>query len=104
MQIPWATAEAERSRQRQLDSGNVSVGPTGEPPTTQEERLLEALLRANEELTESLRIFAEYERLNVETEVEKTARERSRFEVRGNTAMANATVSVLCVYGFILLL
>ena len=77
-----------------MEAGNISVGPTGELPTTREERLLEALLRANEELAESLKIYDEYERLGVETEVERSTRERSRVETRGNSAMVNNSNTV----------
>lgn len=53
----------------------------GEPPT-HEEKLLAELLAANEELMEALRIYNEIERVGVENEVERSARERSRVEVR----------------------
>lgn len=82
-QIPWASAGAERSRIRQLESlGPDSMRNGEELPPTREERLLGELLAANEELAEALRIYGDIERIGVETEAEKKARERSKVEVR----------------------
>lgn len=92
-QIPWASAGAERSR---LESGRppkaplsnrnesypdlaASRGSEDEPiELTTEEQLLAALLGANEELLEALRVYDDLERVGAERMVE----ERSRQEVR----------------------
>lgn len=63
-QIPWATAGAERSR-AQLDHTG-----TRRRTDTREELLLADLLKANEELTEALRMYKDLERIGVEREVE----------------------------------
>lgn len=74
-QIPWATAGAERSRLHAEDGANM-----GE--VTREEQLLAELLKANEELTDALRIYDDLDRIAAERTAEIQATERSRREVR----------------------
>ncbi|EPS98820.1 hypothetical protein FOMPIDRAFT_1037243 [Fomitopsis schrenkii] len=100
-QIPWAFAQAEKSRQasgrrgqparvlrpsldahgRRRTDSQVSlstISSSGE--LTQEEQLLAALLAANEDLMEALRLYDDLERVGIEREAE----ERSRKETRMN--------------------
>ena len=58
------------------------------------------MLATNEELTEALRIYDEIERVGMENEVERNARERSRVEVRGN-AQVRFVVDVFPVWDFV---
>lgn len=50
--------------------------------------LLAELLKANEELADALRMYDDLERIGVETEVERTARERSRVELRTTASVS----------------
>ena len=85
-QIPWASAGADRSRQRRLAQNELKPqrprsGPTRpESPVelTTEEQLLAALLEANETLLSVLRVYDDVERIGQERETE----ERSKHEVR----------------------
>lgn len=96
-QIPWASANAERSRvaagrgspQEQIrvrSAGDpnqpqaVRRSDSGEQPIklTREEELLAALLASNEELTEALKLYEDLERVGIERETE----ERSKKEIR----------------------
>ena len=118
-QIPWATAGAERSRQRELERGaslnpnsnpsaantpNLSPSPSPSPQpspntdrssgleqatTTKEEKLLAELLRANEELADALRIYSDIERIGKDVEAERAVKERSEVVVRGNAALVS---------------
>ena len=63
-QIPWATSGAERSRAHLDNTG------TRRRHDTREELLLGDLLKANEELTEALKMYQDIERIGVEREVE----------------------------------
>jgi hypothetical protein len=82
-QIPWATAGAERSRvhkpthveKTRLNVLHTFLPPssadnhTNDPPgVTTEERLLAALLGANEDLLEALRMYDDLQRMVSETE------------------------------------
>ncbi|GBE87135.1 hypothetical protein SCP_1003820 [Sparassis crispa] len=91
-QIPWAFAGAERSRQatgraevqhRDLRPSIDSDHPTEESvELTPEEHLLAALLAANEDLMEALRVYDDLERVGLEREIEREAEDRSRKETR----------------------
>lgn len=96
-QIPWASAGAERSRQA---AGRGSPSPqkrtrshdTSNPPAiaqqdsvehaevTQEELLLAALLKANEELTDALRQYDDLERVGIERDTEERSRKETRID------------------------
>ncbi|KAL5479090.1 hypothetical protein ACEPAI_2378 [Sanghuangporus weigelae] len=85
-QIPWASAGAERSRMRQLETlGPEALRNGDELPSTQEEKLLADLLLANEELAEVLRIYGDIERIGIESEAERQAWERSKVEIRATS-------------------
>lgn len=77
MQIPWATAGAERSREMIL-SGQILEDAPGE--ATPEERLLAALLGANEDLIEALRMYDDLERIAAEREAEERSRKETRMD------------------------
>lgn len=76
-QIPWATSSAERSRNNRMASGepldrresNVLDANKDPSELTVEEQLLAALLISNEELVESLRMYDDWERVGIETDV-----------------------------------
>ena len=92
----------QKARDRERDPRRKS-DPTdgeGEPPT-REEKLLAELLATNEELTEALRIYDEIERVGMENEVERNARERSRVEVRGN-AQVRFLLLMFYLFGILL--
>ncbi|KAI0362738.1 EF-hand [Trametes cingulata] len=59
-QIPWATTEAERSRRAATT-----------PAETIQEQLLAALLAAHEQLTETLKMYEDLERIAIEQEAEE---------------------------------
>ena len=85
-QIPWATAQADRSRDELLQAYMASQ-PGVDPqhlqiPTSKEEELLAALLGANEELVEAFRIYDDLERLGFAEQEEREVQERSRKETR----------------------
>jgi hypothetical protein len=94
-QIPWATAGAERSRvaaaaKRSRESSSdggangklVKKALNGGSDLTKEEKLLAALLNANEELIEVFRIYDELEKMAVtEMEVREVAK-RSMVETK----------------------
>lgn len=50
--------------------------------------MLAELLKANEELTDALRVYDDLERLGVEKEVQRAAEERSRRETRLNRSVS----------------
>ncbi|RPD60760.1 hypothetical protein L227DRAFT_501092 [Lentinus tigrinus ALCF2SS1-6] len=99
-QIPWAFAQAERSREaagkttdkHKEREGRHSVDREREreqlPPSpkkdkdserlTTEEKLLAAILASNEELLEALRLYDDLERVGIERDAE----ERSKREIR----------------------
>ena len=98
-QIPWAFAQAERSREAagktttdkpKEREGRQSVDRDREqlPPSpkkdkdserlTTEEKLLAAILASNEELLEALRLYDDLERVGIERDAE----ERSKREIR----------------------
>ncbi|KAH9922326.1 uncharacterized protein BXZ73DRAFT_104144 [Epithele typhae] len=96
-QIPWAFAQAERSREALLSKGGANPKPPKEgrhsidqdrPPSspkkdkeehqTTEEKLLAAILASNEELLEALRLYDDLERVGIERDTE----ERSKRDVR----------------------
>ncbi|KAH8099783.1 hypothetical protein BXZ70DRAFT_1025894 [Cristinia sonorae] len=84
-QVPWATANAERSRHgagapRQKRRNSPPDSPMVDVDETVEEQLLGALLSANEQLTEALKMFEDLERVKKEKDVE----ERSKKETRAN--------------------
>ncbi|CAL1694920.1 unnamed protein product [Somion occarium] len=98
-QIPWASANAERSRQaagrespvvRRKNSAGTPrsnvlsiVGePEDAPGLTVEEQLLAALLNANEELTEALRLYDDLERVKIEREAERRSKKETRMDPR----------------------
>ncbi|KAJ2965457.1 hypothetical protein NUW54_g14113 [Trametes sanguinea] len=93
--IPWAAAQAEKSREARARAdpkpkeGRHSVerdrtpsSPKKEKPDTEhlttEEKLLDAILKANEELLEALRQYDDLERVGIE----RDAQERSKKEIR----------------------
>ncbi|TFK82019.1 hypothetical protein K466DRAFT_557157 [Polyporus arcularius HHB13444] len=91
-QIPWAFAQAERSREAKAKDkeGRHSLERDRErlPPSpkkdkdsehlTTEEKLLAAILASNEELLEALRLYDDLERVGIERDAE----ERSKREIR----------------------
>ncbi|KAL7278621.1 hypothetical protein ACG7TL_007622 [Trametes sanguinea] len=94
-QIPWAAAQAEKSREARARAdpkpreGRHSVerdrtpsSPKKDKPDTEhlttEEKLLAAILKANEELLEALRQYDDLERVGIE----RDAQERSKKEIR----------------------
>ncbi|EPQ55785.1 hypothetical protein GLOTRDRAFT_60574 [Gloeophyllum trabeum ATCC 11539] len=87
-QIPWASAGAERSRLAAAARDSANFPGTDEEPAapTPEEQLLAALLEANEELQEALRLYDDLERVGLERQAE----ERSRKEVRMDRSKLNA--------------
>lgn len=86
-QIPWATAEASKSRedaqQRHAAQLSLSAGEFEDSlEETVEEKLLAAILSANEDLAGAFRIYDELQRLEEEQEMERAVQERSRHETR----------------------
>lgn len=84
-QIPWASAGADRSRDqirtRHLShSEDHDISSSDDSPVEQtvEEQLLAALLAANEQLLEALRVYEDLERVAME----RKAEDRSRRDVR----------------------
>lgn len=63
-----------------------------ELPATREEKLLAELLISNEELAEALRIYGDIERIGVESEAERQARERSKVEIRATSMVRGQTL------------
>ncbi|KZV90197.1 hypothetical protein EXIGLDRAFT_720596, partial [Exidia glandulosa HHB12029] len=93
-QIPWATANAERSRERLAEqqalaavaAANVN-GPTAAQQQlshaeTAEEQLLATLLFANQDLVEAFRQYDELERIGMQEAEEKEVEARSRVETK----------------------
>lgn len=82
-QIPWATAQADRSREElrrlYLDENGLETRPI---PTSKEEELLASLLGANQDLLEAFRIYDELELLGVAEKEEREVEERSRKETK----------------------
>jgi len=78
-QIPWATSIAERSRNNRVASGEPAdheesnVFDLSKDPSelTVEEQLLAALLISNEELVESLRMYDDWERVGLGSDVDQ---------------------------------
>ena len=108
-QIPWASAGAERSRvaaatrKAAKDSGsdsangkltkksgapaqaqaqNGAVAPSPSADLTKEEKLLAALLTANQELVDVFRIYEELEKLAFDEMEEREVAKRSKAETR----------------------
>ncbi|KDQ17109.1 hypothetical protein BOTBODRAFT_53695 [Botryobasidium botryosum FD-172 SS1] len=81
-QIPWATAQADKSRTAALLAYTSDTESHTPPPVTAEENLLAALLAANEELQEAFRIYNELERLGRAEKEEREVQERSLHETR----------------------
>jgi hypothetical protein len=79
MQIPWATAGAERAREERLRQLSTRSNAAQQEPTI-EEQLLSELLLANGDLLDVLRLHDDLEHIRVERETE----ERSRWETRMN--------------------
>lgn len=110
-QIPWASANAERSRQaagrespvvRRKNSAGTPrsnvlsiVGePEDAPGLTVEEQLLAALLNANEELTEALRLYDDLERVKIEREAERRSKKETRMDPRVCNDDAHSSMSI----------
>lgn len=81
-QIPWATAQADRSREEIRRLYGESEDTNGSKTVSKEEELLAALLGANEELLEAFRIYDDLQRLGIMEQEEKEVQERSRKEIR----------------------
>lgn len=81
-QIPWATAQADRSRLAAAQSYPPDVEPPKAPQTTTEESLLASLLAANEELQEAFRIYNELEQVGRAEREEREVQARSLQETR----------------------
>lgn len=70
-QIPWATAQAEKSRVEALEQGEVVK-------ETEAEKLLAAILRTNGELQDALRMYEDLTRVGLERQAE----EKSKYDWR----------------------
>ncbi|GJJ09343.1 hypothetical protein Clacol_003565 [Clathrus columnatus] len=81
-QIPWATAQADRSREEMHRPYREGGEVEGNKSVSKEEELLAALLRANEELLEVFRIYDDLQRLGIMEQEEREVQERSRKETR----------------------
>ena len=95
-QIPWASAGAERSRvaaaakrAKESSSDGGANGKLVKKPAkdatsdlTKEEKLLAALLNANEELIEVFRIYEELEKMAVTEMEEREVAKRSIVETK----------------------
>lgn len=98
-QIPWASAGAERSRlaagrgspqaQKRTRSGDTddqrfpvtrSDSADSHVEATQEELLLAALLKSNEELTDALRQYDDLERVGIERDAEERSKKETRID------------------------
>ncbi|KAF8318012.1 hypothetical protein DL93DRAFT_2165419 [Clavulina sp. PMI_390] len=89
-QIAWATAEAEKSRERlstatpnangkeQQPNGNRERGTV----VTKEEEMLGALLGANQALTDAIQMRDDWQRAAIAAREERWVEERSRVETR----------------------
>ena len=81
-QIPWATSNAERSRDNRaasgdpIDRGEPNVLDLSKDPSelTVQEQLLAALLISNEELVESLRMYDDWEGVGIATDVDQRSK------------------------------
>ncbi|KAK7695193.1 hypothetical protein QCA50_002383 [Cerrena zonata] len=108
-QIDWASANAARSRQdagresphiqRKNSAGTPrphvnSVASEPEDRTlTVEEQLLAALLSANQELTDALRVYDDLERVKIEREAERRSKKETRMNPRQKPPVENTNSS-----------
>ena len=86
-QIPWASSQASRFRSRthpdkDEESSQREVASASPSPDHRAEELLAALLAANQELADVIRIYEDLRRLAEETALEREAEERSKIETR----------------------
>ncbi|THH31973.1 hypothetical protein EUX98_g2255 [Antrodiella citrinella] len=86
-QIPWASANAERSRGAAAATprrhrASPPDSPQAESEETVEEQLLGELLSANEQLTEALKVYEDLERIKTEREVEERSRKDTRMKYK----------------------
>lgn len=77
-QIDWATSQAKRLRELQ----ELPPDSMPDPPHPHAEQLLEAILGANHELAEALRIYDDLQRVGEEAMLEREVEERSRRDIR----------------------
>jgi hypothetical protein len=101
-QIPWATAQADRSREElrrlYMDENGMESRPI---PTSKEEELLAALLGANQDLLEAFRIYDDLEMLGVAELEQREVEERSRKETKLDRTVCSpchSTVHLLYLY------
>jgi hypothetical protein len=81
MQIPWATAGADRSREEKAIQLSMQLdSPHSPTELTIEEQLLAELLRSNEELLDVLRQYQDLERIGIEREAEERSRKETRMD------------------------
>ncbi|KAI4521933.1 hypothetical protein K525DRAFT_238595 [Schizophyllum commune Loenen D] len=94
-QIPWASANAERSRvqrdheqpqsrtRKDSKASTLTDTDSNSSEQTVEERLLAALLAANAELVEALNQYDDMKRIAQERKVEKRSRQETRMDRHG---------------------
>jgi len=90
-QIPWASAGAARSQMRRKET-------SGAPEITKEERLLAALLSANQELVDVFKCYGESEAAAI-AEKEKGGYNRDHGEQKADTTVRAFGYGV-CSYPF----
>jgi hypothetical protein len=110
-QIPWASAGAERSRvaaaarrgQRENSgsdtaaNGKLTKKQNGSVDLTKEEKLLAALLTANQELVEVFRIYEELEKLAFDEMEEREVAMRSKAETKLDRTVSFFVLFCYCV-------
>lgn len=126
-QISWATAEAEKSRERELlrlsmiDAGlalptvpGINGGAINAPRSpsaaavqgqgkrgtivTKEEEMLGALLSANQVLTDAIQLRDDWQRAAIAQREERIVEERSRVETRIDRSVSVSQFHYLCLF------
>ncbi|KAL1747805.1 hypothetical protein HDZ31DRAFT_80224 [Schizophyllum fasciatum] len=111
-QIPWASANAERSRalkeqeqtpqrrpRKDSRSSTLTEADSQSGEQTVEERLLAALLVANAELVEALNQYDDMKRIAQERKVEKRSRQETRMDRQERTERVSSRPTSVTLHG-----
>lgn len=88
-QITWASSQAERLK----ELGDLPPETLADPPHPKSEKLLEAILAANHEVMEAIRIYDDLKRMGEEALQEREVAERSKRDVRLDRTVCLCTAS-----------